>query len=138
MPRKPVKRNGYWYATGTEAGHRIRKSTHISAVGRENKARAESMLSQFSEDIRKKAAQGHDAVVKAGFLVDHRLHREEPRHPVIMQRVSEITVAASDFMFPCHGSIEQASHLRLGSMKYFDCRQCPVVSRWPTGVLLLC
>lgn len=73
MPLKLTKRDGVWYVTGTEAGHRVRKSTHLSAVGRDNKARAEAMLADFRDDIRKKVAQGNDAVVTIGFLIDHYL-----------------------------------------------------------------
>lgn len=118
MPLKLVKRDGVWYVTGTEAGYRIRKSTHVSAAGRDNKTWPEAMLAEFRNDIRKKAAQGHDAVVKSGFLVDDWLRWEDPRHSIIMQRVSKIAVAASDFKFQCHGSIEQVCHPRLGGTQY--------------------
>lgn len=87
MPLKLTKREGVWYVTGTEGGHRIRRSTHIDAVGRDNKARAEAVLNEVRDAIRKQAAQGNDAVIKVGFLVDHYLQGKHVRHASITRRL---------------------------------------------------
>lgn len=87
MPLKLTKRGGVWHITGTEAGYRIRKSTHIDAVGRDNKARAEAMLNEVRDTLRRQAAQGNDAVIKVGFLVDHYLQGKSPRHSDITRRI---------------------------------------------------
>lgn len=78
MSLKLSKRDGVWYVTGYEAGHRIRKSTHIDAVGRDNKARAEAVLDEVRDALRKQAAEGNDAVIKIGYLVEHYLHGKQP------------------------------------------------------------
>lgn len=87
MPLKLIKRDGFWYVTGTEAGCRIRKTTHIEVGGRDNKALAEAKLNEIRDALRKMASNDSDAVIKIGFLVDHYTQGKAHRHVEITRRI---------------------------------------------------